>query len=341
MKINRRQLIATASAAACSWPLRAQLAQSPASAQPAAAPRPAAPARIVLLGTAGGPPAHLARSQPATLFQVGGRNYLIDAGENCAQQLLRAGVPAPRVDRLFLSHLHWDHTLGMDYLMATGWMMGRRQPMPVLGPPGTRDLVARTTSAVGLGEDIFRVQAPNSPPLASLYPAAETDPDGPHEILRDGAVVISAARTSHFETVHSAPHAYGLDRALAWRFDTPEGSVVFTGDTGPSANVEKLAKGCDVLVAEICDLVSIGAALRATRPAGEDIAPLVEHMRSQHLSPDAVGGMATRAGAKKLVLTHFVIGQGFDPAGFADQVKPFFKGEIVVGADLMSIPLRA
>jgi ribonuclease BN (tRNA processing enzyme) len=316
------------------------------SAAPLAAQRPAegegapAPARIVLLGTAGGPPAHPGRSQPASLLQIGGRNFLIDAGENCAQQALRAGVPANRVDRLFLSHLHWDHTLGLDYLMATGWMMGRRKPMPVIGPPGTRELVSRTAAAVGLGEDIFRPQNAAAPALASLYPAEETDPDTPREILRDGPVTISACRTSHFEVVHAAPHAYGLDRALAWRFDTPEGAVVFTGDTGPSANIEKLAAGADVLVSEIVDLVSIGERMRATLPPGQDITPLVEHMRSQHLSPEAVGAMATRAGVKKLVLTHFVIGQGFDPARFAEQVQPHFKGEIVVGRDLLSIPLR-
>jgi len=81
-------------------------------------------ARIVLLGTAGGPPPHLDRSQPASLLEVGGKRYVIDAGENVGQQLMRAGVAPSRVDLTLLTHLHWDHTLGLDYLMASGWMLG-------------------------------------------------------------------------------------------------------------------------------------------------------------------------------------------------------------------------
>ncbi|MBC2665985.1 MBL fold metallo-hydrolase [Novosphingobium flavum] len=331
MSLNRRHFLGSAGAALACLPALTRAQDRAPQQQP----------RIVLLGTAGGPPAHPGRSQPATLLQVAGRNYLIDAGENCAQQLLRAGVPAHKVDQCFLSHLHWDHTLGLDYLMATGWMMNRTAPMPVWGPPGTRELVARTAASVGIGEDIFRAQAKDRPPLASLYPARVVDTVTPRVILQDGPVKISAAATSHFAAVHSAPHSYGIDKALAYRFDTPAGSVVITGDTGPSATLEQLAQGCDVLVSEICDLVSIRAGLvEASRP-GQNIDLLVEHMRSQHLSPEELGKLATRAGVKKLVLTHFVIGRGFDPQAFAPQIAPFFKGEVIVGRDLLSIPLGA
>ncbi|MBB3954370.1 MBL fold metallo-hydrolase [Novosphingobium sediminicola] len=300
----------------------------------------AAKARIVLLGTAGGPPPHLARSQPATLLEVGGKRYLIDAGENAGQQLLRAGVQPSKVDLTLLTHLHWDHTLGLDYLMATGWMLGRSAPMPIWGPPGTRKLVERTASAIGVGEDIFRAQAAARPPLASLYPPREWDVTAPQVLSDADGIKISAVANSHFAEIRSAPHDYGVDKAYAYRFDTPAGSVVFTGDTGPSSALAELAKGADVLVSEIVDLESIRAGLVANGTSGAALDILMQHMAYQHLTPEALGAMASAAGVKKLVLTHFVMGKGGEGESLLAPLRRAFpKGEIILGRDLLEIPL--
>ncbi len=295
--------------------------------------------RIVLLGTAGGPPAHVDRSQPATVLEVDGHRYLIDAGENAGQQLVRAGVPVRDVAATFLTHLHWDHVLGLDYLMATGWMTGRNAPMPIWGPPGTARLIASETAALAEGEDIFRPQSPERPPLASLYPAHEaTVGDTPRETYRDETVRVTAAANTHFAVVHAAAHDYGTDFSYSYRFDSKAGSVVFTGDTGPSPAVASLAKGADVLVTEVCDLASIRAALTKTQgPDKLDL--LVRHMAEQHLSPEEVGKLAATAGVRKVVLTHFVAGPGFDPQSMLPAIRASFKGEIVIGSDLAVIPL--
>ncbi|WP_253951099.1 MBL fold metallo-hydrolase [Novosphingobium sp. SG751A] len=297
-------------------------------------------ARIVLLGTAGGPPPHLARSQPATLLEVGGKRYLIDAGENAGQQLLRAGVQPSKVDLTLLTHLHWDHTLGLDYLMATGWMLGRSVPMPIWGPPGTRKLVERTALAIGVGEDIFRAQAAARPPLAGLYPPREFDVSAPQVIAEQDGVKISAVANSHFAQIRSAPHDYGVDKAYAYRFDTSAGSVVFTGDTGPSPALGELARGADVMVSEIVDLESIRAGLVANGTAGAALDMLMQHMAHQHLTPEALGTMASAAGVKKLVLTHFVMGKGGEGESLLAPLRRAFpKGEIILGRDLLEIPL--
>lgn len=294
-------------------------------------------ATVTLLGTAGGPPAHVGRSQPATLLQVGDKAYLIDAGENVGQQLMRAGVAASRIDATLLTHLHWDHTLGLDYLMATGWMRGRRQPMPIWGPPGTRMLVDRTLAAIGVGEAIFRAQAQDRPPITSLYPAREVDLSTPQLLFDDGTVKVSAVANSHFAQLRSAPHAYGVDKAYSYRFDMAAGAVVFTGDTGPSDLLADFAKGAALMVAEIVDLPSMRIALKAAGSKGQELDLLMQHMEHQHLTADALGQLAAQAGVKKLALNHYVLGRDFDPAAFVAPLRRHFGGEIIVGQDLMAI----
>lgn len=288
---------------------------------------------ITILGTAGGPPPHPGRAQPSTLLTVDGKRYLIDAGEGTGYQLQQAGTPPGKLNVIFITHLHWDHVLGLDYLMAVDWMRGRTAQLPIYGPPGLDDLIGREFPKVKVGEAIFRAQASNRPEISTLYPTNQVASCGPTEIFRDDVVKVTSVCNSHFAQVRSVPHSYGEDRALSYRFDTKYGSVTFTGDTGPSADLEKLAEGSDVLVSEIVDLVSIEQDLHRVDPA-RDHSRLMVHMAHQHLTAEELGKLATRARVKKLVLTHFVIGKDFNPEGFVAQLRPYFAGEIVVGQDL-------
>jgi ribonuclease BN (tRNA processing enzyme) len=327
--ISRRSLLQVAGAAVMTAPI-------PAWAQGSTAPIKGA--TITLLGTAGGPPPHVDRSQPANLLTVDGKRYLIDAGENAGQQLMRAGTPPSKVDMTLLTHLHWDHTLGLDYLMAAGWMMGRTVPMPIWGPPGTRELVEKIDASVGIGEAIFRPQVPGRPALASLYPPRDVDVDSSQVLLDDGKVKITAVANSHYEGMKLA-HDDGIDKSYSYRFDTAYGVVVFTGDTGPSPAVTALAHGADVLVSEVVDLDSIRAGMVATGVTGQGLATLMDHMEHQHLPPQALGKMAQEAGVKTLVLTHFVTGQHFAAQTLLAPLAATFKGQIILGKDLMTIPL--
>lgn len=304
----------------------------------AAAPAPAqAATTVVLLGTAGGPPPQVGRAQPATLVIVAGRKFLIDVGEGATYQLMQAGVPPTALEAVLLTHLHWDHTLGLDALMATDWMRGRKVPLPIYGPVGTAYLVKRQTALDEVGYDIFKSQAPGRPPLDSLYPVHELG-CGPLEVFKDAAVTVTAVCNSHFAEVHGKPHSYGPDTSLSYRFDTRHGSVTFTGDTGPSPALERLAAGSDVLVSEIVDVASVTAEMARAEP-NADMTRLNAHMAHQHLTAEEVGKLATRVGVKKVVLTHFVAGRTFDKDSFAAQVRRYFAGEVVVGRDLMRFDL--
>src|SRR5690348_9175219 len=73
---------------------------------------------VLFLGTAGGPPLRLDRSEPSTLLVVDGRPYLIDCGIGTMRRMLRAGVKSEQVRTIFLTHLHADHDLGLADVMA-------------------------------------------------------------------------------------------------------------------------------------------------------------------------------------------------------------------------------
>jgi len=121
--------------------------------------------------------------------------------------------------------------------------------------------------------------------------------------------------------------------SFAFRFDTPDGSVVISGDTGPdtNGNLQKLAKtapyGTDILVHEVIDDEFIDYF------NADDV--LKTHLRTSHTSIQKVGGVAEETGAKKLVLNHIVPGNA--PIGHLVKAKKDFSGELIIGQDLMQI----
>lgn len=124
--------------------------------------------------------------------------------------------------------------------------------------------------------------------------------------------------------------------ALGYRFDTPSGSVAFSGDTGPCDNVVRLAQGADVLVHEVID-VDFLAGRVASLPNGDAI---ISHLSSSHTSPEDAARIAQRAGVGTLVLSHLVPGDDeFTEDEWERRARPYFDGEIVCGVDLDQFPL--
>jgi ribonuclease BN (tRNA processing enzyme) len=145
----------------------------------------------------------------------------------------------------------------------------------------------------------------------------------PVEVFRDDerGVVVSAALVQH------AP----VFPAFGYRFDTPTGSVAFSGDTGECDNVVRLAKDADVLVHEVIDLASLESRI-AHLPNFESVR---NHLAMSHTTPEQVGRVATAAGVRTLVLSHLVPGDiELAEEQWEAAVLPHFDGEIVCGVDL-------
>ena len=125
--------------------------------------------------------------------------------------------------------------------------------------------------------------------------------------------------------------------AFAFRFDTPDGSVVFSGDTGANTNgnLQALAWGADILVHEVIDTEWVNFKFGANPPEGTPAYALRQHMLNSHTPIEAVGAVAESCGVKTLVLNHLV--PGVMPVSHLQQARSGFSGKLIVGRDLMQV----
>ncbi|HXS26422.1 MAG TPA: MBL fold metallo-hydrolase [Steroidobacteraceae bacterium] len=347
---------------------RHELLVALAAVRPAAAAAPARQAaahstRLILLGTNGGPAINQSRSESSSLLVVDGKAYLVDAGSGTIRQIVQAGEGPERIRGIFITHHHIDHDAGLPSVLDEIWFLNAWEhleapPTRIYGPPATRFLVHAALEYLSVSERIFRAGVPALAPAAGMFEAHDIDHDG--LILDDGTVRVTAAENTHFY-FKSGSRETGRDRSYAYRFDTPAGSVVFTGDTGPSEAVTRLATGADVLVSEICAVCSpaglappqagrgpapppAGPAPRAGRPQlPADLAAQERfHLLHEHVTPDEVGEMAAQAHVKVLVLTHLVPGTAAtDMTRFTAPIAKHFTGAVIPGRDFLEYDLNA
>lgn len=278
--------------------------------------------RLILLGTAGGPTPKKNRAAPAQMIMINGEAYIIDCGNGVAQQMVKAGVKLSAIRHVFLTHHHSDHNADYGNLMLLAWAADLDHRVDTFGPPPLRRM---TEQFLALNEyDIqTRIEDEGRRPLKQFIHPHEIRQDG--VVLQDGQVKVSAVRVVHPPVTPS----------FAYRFDYKNKSIVISGDTTYSENLQKLASNADVLVHEIMHTPSLDPLL-ATEPNAKR---LKEHLLASHSTGEQVGKLASAAKVKKLVLSHFVPG-GFpylDDKVWLDAVRPYFDGEIVIGSDLMEI----
>jgi ribonuclease BN (tRNA processing enzyme) len=199
--------------------------------------------QVILLGT-GTPNADPDRSGPAVAIVVNGTAYLIDCGPGVVRRAAaahRAGVEAlevSRLRRLFITHLHTDHTLGYPDLIFTPWVLERDEPLSVYGPPGTQAMTDHLLKAYD--EDI-RVRIDGLEPANPSGYLVNVHEIEPGVIYTDANVTVRAFRVTH----GSWQHAFGF------RFETPDRTIVISGDTTPTPSLIENARGCDVLIHEV------------------------------------------------------------------------------------------
>lgn len=126
--------------------------------------------------------------------------------------------------------------------------------------------------------------------------------------------------------------------ALSFRFDTPDRSIVYTGDTGPSEAVTELSQGADLLVSELIDLPAVMEQVHARPGMTEEKAAEVEkHLSDHHVTPTQIGEMAATAGVGAVVATHLVAGRDITPEqtqGWAEEISAAYDGEVTIAEDL-------
>lgn len=272
------------------------------------------------------------------------------------------------VEALFFTHLHMDHTTDYPALLLIGPEngLGVNKPVQVLGPgnrgmldkdvyngkvpvvnaenptPGTVEMTdyllkafAQTindfTRDDGASDftkryEVSDIQLPFKVADPNKTPCPPMDPFTIYENHRIG-ITVKATLVDHHQ----------MFPAFGFRFDTNDGSVVFSGDTGPhNANLIKMAKGADILVHEVIDKVWIDH-LFGPGPSDPTQQALLTHLKTAHTMIKDVGAVAEAAGVKKLVLNH--IAPGNTPMDRLLQAQRNFSGRLVIGEDLMKIGL--
>jgi ribonuclease BN (tRNA processing enzyme) len=294
------------------------------------------PANVfITLGTMGGPIASATRSQPANLLVRGDAAYLVDAGDGTVGQLTKAGFRLQQVKAVFLSHLHVDHTGGLAAVMGLRYQNNPPGQLAIYGPPGTKELVAGIVASLHpFMESGYGLPGTRRADPAGMFTVTEID-DGSKVTLGD--LVVTAAQNTHYSFVPGSDEDRRF-RSLALRFDMPGRAIVYTGDTGPSAKVEQLARGTDLLFSEMIDVEATLANERRANPERGAAATeeLRLHLVTQHLTPDEVGKLAARAKVKRLVITHYVAGGTgeVEKAHYLATIRKQYAGPAQVANDL-------
>lgn len=283
-------------------------------------PPPSAPdytrgTHVVLLGT-GTPNADPERSGPSVAVVVNGAAYLVDAGPGVVRRAAAAsarGIAAlapPRLDRVFLTHLHSDHTVGLPDLMLTPWVLERERPLDVYGPAGTDRMI--THLAAAYEEDIRRR-------IEGLQPQNPTGWRAVPHVVTAGVVYADSNVTV---TAVPVPHE-DWPEAFAYRFETADRVIVISGDTRPTQAIVEACGGCDVLVHEVYS----DAGFARREPEWQ------RYHAHAHTSASALGALAARARPRLLVLYHQLL-WGTTPAELVAEVRTAYPGAVAFGNDL-------
>jgi ribonuclease Z len=264
---------------------------------------------VILLGT-GTPNPEPDRMGPAVAIVSGGHVYLVDCGPGVVRRAAQAGISMQQLTRLFVTHLHSDHTAGYPDLILTPPNDGRSTPLEVWGPPGIRGMTAHIRQA--WAEDL----------QIRLHGTQPVDPPGftvnAHEIKAGEVYRDEVVRVVAFAVPHGAwPHAFG------YRFEAKDRVIVISGDTTYSESLIAAAKGCDILVHEVYS----HAGLEKRTPDWR------KYHSEYHTSGVDVGRVAAQVRPRKLVLYH-LLPLGESPEEIVREIRQNWDGEVLYGTDL-------
>jgi ribonuclease Z len=273
----------------------------------------APPFEAILIGT-GYPRPDPNRAGPCTVVVAGDEWFVIDAGRGATLRIAGTALKYENLRAVFVTHLHSDHTAGLPDLFETSWQFGRKtRPLALYGPIGIDKLAHAMLEFFDYDIHIRRDVMEKHPAAGATIRV--------HRV-REGLVFEDAnVRVTAF-TVDHAP----VKPAFGYRFESHGKTIVISGDTRPTPNLAKFAKGADVLILEAYLPEHF---LRVDTPA------VAKRLMSYHTSAEEAGEIAARAGVKTLALTHLIPGDADQT--FRERAGKAFKGTLIVGHDLQVV----
>ncbi len=273
---------------------------------------------VTLLGTSS-PAPFIDRFGMSTLVEAGSERLLFDCGRGALQRLFQLGPAYPQVDKLFLTHLHSDHIVGIPDLWLTAWIMGRRTAFKVWGPEGTTDMMAHLEKAYEADIHIRR-------DLDELLPQSGIDIES-QDIAEGFEYTLGDVRVIVFDVDHRP-----VTPAFGYRIEYDGRVVVLSGDTRPCENLVKYAQGADLLIHEI--IAPQAFLKRAMQMTEHHRKAVIEH----HTTPQQAGEIFSRISPKLAVYSHVI---GGPVPGYEDEIlegtASTYSGAVEIGYDLTRI----
>jgi ribonuclease BN (tRNA processing enzyme) len=269
---------------------------------------------LILLGT-GSPNLLPEKYQSGYAVVVDERSYIVDCGGGVMQRISQAyeryqleALAMTHLTRLFLTHLHPDHTTGLADFMIAPWVLGRSEPVTIYGSKGTQPMIDHLLAAyeIGIGEHrdgLALIDNPLDIHVTEIQAG---------QIYQDDKVTIEA-----FSVSHGGLETYG------YKFTTPDKTIVISGDTCPQETLIEKATGCDILVHEV-----YSAAQFKLRPEGWQ-----KYHSTVHTSASELAEIANKAQPKLLILTHQLYWGATDES-LLWEVTSRYTGDVISGSDL-------
>jgi ribonuclease Z len=298
---------------------------------------------VIFLGTAGSVPTQ-ERSLPAVLIKRQNEQLMFDCGEGVQRQMIKAKVGFHKKTKIFISHMHGDHVLGLPGLLQTMALMDRQKKLEIYGPPGIKQFLECTRETLQFGltfpveiheiykagavceEKEYIVKAAKSNHVITSLAYAFLEKPRPGKFYPEKARALSVpegelwSKLQHGDTV-KLPNGRVVSPADVMGSLRQGRKVVYTGDTRPIKGFAKFAADADLVIHEATFDDTL------TEKAAED----------GHSTPSQASEAALKAKAKKLVLVH-ISARYSDPRLLLEQAQRVFKNT-VVAEDFMALEL--
>ena len=297
--------------------------------------------RVLFLGTSASVPT-LRRSLPAIAIKREGELILLDCGEGTQRQMIKAKVGFNRETKIFITHMHGDHMLGLPGIIQTMSLLDRSRPLYIYGPEGIRDFIEAIKETVRFSLR-FRIEVQEVTSEGAIYDCDDYEVRAgwsEHTVPTVAYALIEKQRPGRFNPERAL--SLGVPKGPLWSrlqhgsaVKLPDGRVVkpedvlgpprrgrkivYTGDTRPSRGIIELAKGADVLIHDATFADDLAERAR------EDM----------HSTASEAASVAKKAGVKLLVLTH-ISARYEDTDILLEEARRVFPN-VLIAEDFMSL----
>ena len=278
--------------------------------------------KLTFLGT-GSPRPSTSRYGPSILVEAGEFKLLVDAGPGLRERLFEAGgfELLTSVDKVILTHLHFDHTISLSGLWLTGWLYGRRVPFEVYGPLGTESMMAHFEKAYAWDMKYRRIIG--VPQNGSEIKAYDVKPG---VFFQKNGLKITAFPVQHMPVDPETGVLLDLEgQTLGFRIDYYDRSVAFSGDTRstPNSQLLKYGENVDVLVHEV------------EVPSSTSVSSISQTV---HSTPEQAAFIFAKTKPRMAVYTHIVPPQT-KASDLMNLTRAYYEGPLVVAHDFMTVTI--